>query len=104
MTFGRAPSAANRTVGWVVGVMVHEAGAEAPVRLYFAVARPDQARAEWAAVDLAVAAGRVATSPVGGVEPVQAVGPITATVAGRMALAAGAAKALGPRSPRRWLS
>ncbi len=94
-------SGVQAPAGWVIGVMV-EAG-EGPVRWYFAVGKPDQARAEWAAVDLAVQSARVATSPVDGVEPVQALAPLTLAAMTRLGLKPGAAKALGERWPRRWL-
>jgi hypothetical protein len=90
------------TAGWVIGVMVEEAG-EPAARHYFAVGKPDQQRAEWAAVDLAVQAGRVAVSPIGGIEPVQAIVALTAAAMARLGLAAGTATALGRRLPRRWL-
>jgi hypothetical protein len=88
--------------GWIIGIMVEPAGSPA-VRHFFAVAKPDRAQAEWAAVDLAVAEGGVSPSPVGGVEPVDAVGALSAATLKAMGLAAGEIRALGVRWPRRWL-
>jgi hypothetical protein len=89
--------------GWMIAVMVEAERGAAPVRQYYAVARPDRNRAEWAAVDLALTLGAVATSPSGGNEPVEAVAPLTAGTCTAMGLAAGQVRALGPRWPRRWL-
>ena len=90
--------------GWMIGVMVEaEAGAPA-VRQYYAVARPDRNRAEWAAVDQALILGAVATSPSGGNEPVEAVAPLQAATLKAMGLAPGQVRPLGPRWPRRWLA
>ena len=75
----------------------------APVRRYFAVGKTDRSRAEWAAVDAAVELGRVATSPVRGHEPVQALAEIQAPVGQANGLAAGQVKPLGARWPRRWI-
>lgn len=90
-------------VGWMVGVMVELERGAAPVRHYFAVGRPDRNRAEWAAVDSALALGQVATSPYRGAEPVETLAPLTADVARAMGLAEGQVKPLGPRWPRRWI-
>ena len=58
--------------GWLIGVLVEIAGEPAPLRHYFAVGHEDQAKSEWTAVDWAGRAGRVATSPLNGQEPVAA--------------------------------
>ena len=90
-------------VGWVVAVMLQLDEEPQPLRRYFAVARPDRSRAEWAAVDAAVALGRVAVSPIAGQEPVQAMAEIPARVGQAMGLGAGQIRALGARWPRRWI-
>jgi hypothetical protein len=87
----------------MIGVMVEPERGAAPVRQFFAVGRVDRNRAEWAAVDLALASGAVATSPSGGAEPVEAVAPLSAAVCKAMGLVEGQVRALGPRWPRRWL-
>lgn len=89
--------------GWMIAVMVEAERGAAAVRQYFAVAKPDRNRAEWAAVDLALSLGAVATSPSGGNEPVEAVAPLSAGTCKAMGLATGQVRALGPRWPRRWL-
>lgn len=89
-------------VGWLVAVVVDD-GEAGPERRYFAVGKPDQQRAEWAAVDEALTLGRVATSPVAGMEPVEAVAALPNSLARRMGLADGMVKPLGSRWPRRWL-
>ena len=87
----------------MIAVLVELPGEAAPARCFYAVAKPDQGRAEWAAVDRATALGPVATSPVRGVEPVQAIAPLGADTVRQMGLASGQAKALVTRLPRRWL-
>ena len=89
--------------GWMIGVMVELPDAALPVRHFYAVAKPDQARAEWAAVDCATALGRVATSPVGGEEPVKALSPLPAALLKSFGVADGTVKALGRKLPRRWM-
>jgi len=77
---------------------------EAPaVRHFYAVAKPDQGRAEWAAVDCATTIGMVSVSPVRGVEPVEAVAALNIHTLKQIGLAAGQVKAMGRRWPRRWL-
>ena len=88
----------------MVGVMVELADEPAPVRHFYAVGHEDRNRAEWAAVDEALKVGAVATSPVGGVEPVEAFAHLTPKVVKRMALREGAVRPLGPLWPRRWLA
>ncbi len=60
--------------GWLIGVMVELDDEPVALRHFFAVGHEDRARAEWKAVDQALLIGRVAVSPVGGLEPVHAVG------------------------------
>jgi len=91
------------TAGWVVAVMVAAEEEPTPLRRYFAVGRPDQQRAEWAAVDAATALGRVAASPVAGNEPVEAVAALPGSLMKRMGLADGAIRPLGEKLPRRWM-
>jgi hypothetical protein len=90
--------------GWLIGVMVELAGEPVALRHFFAVGYEDRAKAEWSAVDKALLIGRVATSPVGGLEPVHAVGELAAKTTRALALKAGEVRALGWRWPRRWLA
>jgi hypothetical protein len=89
--------------GWMIGVMLQLEDEPAPLLRYFAVGKPDQQRAEWAAVDAAVTLGSVATSPIRGQEPVKAIAPLSAMIARSNGLAPGQVRALGPRWPRRWI-
>jgi len=89
--------------GWMIGVMVELAGEPKALRHFFAVGADDRARAEWKAVDGALLIGRVATSPVGGLEPVHAVAAISPHTVGALALKSGEVRPLGRRWPRRWL-
>ena len=90
--------------GWLIGVLVELAGEPAPLLHYFAVGHADQAKSEWTAVDHAGRAGRVATSPIGGQEPVQAIRPLTPAKMKTLGLASEEVRELGWRHPRRWLS
>ena len=89
--------------GWLIGVLLEIAGEPAPLRHYFAVGHEDQAKSEWTAVDYAGRAGRVASSPVGGQEPVEAIRALTPARMKTMGLAQGQVRELGWRHPRRWL-
>lgn len=91
--------------GWVVAVLL-EAGADREQgRRYFAIGRADRAQAEWVAVDMALGLGlRVAASPAGGEEPVQALSPLSLVRMRTLGLAAGERRDLGDRRPRRWLT
>jgi hypothetical protein len=89
--------------GWMIAVMVQLEDEPAPLLRYFAVARPDQQRAEWAAVDAAVTLGVMAASPIRGQEPVKAVAPLSAMVVRANGLSPGQVRALGLRWPRRWI-
>ena len=90
--------------GWVIGVLVTEPGEPRPVRHYFAIGLPDQAQAEWRAVDAALRIGRVATSPQGGLEPVAAIRALPPVRMTGLGLRAGEVRPLGWRHPRRWLA
>jgi len=90
--------------GWLIGVMVEVAGEPLPVRYFFAVGHEDRSRAEWSAIDRALLIGRVATSPVGGLEPVHMVSALAATTTNAQALKTGEVRALGWRWPRRWIT
>jgi hypothetical protein len=89
--------------GWLIGVLVEIAGEPKPLRHYFAVGHEEQAKSEWTAIDCAGRAGRVASSPVGGQEPVQAIRPLTPAKMKLLGLAQGEIRELGWRHPRRWL-
>jgi len=88
----------------MVGVMVELADEPQPVRHFYAVGHEDRSRAEWAAVDQALALGPLATSPVGGVEPVEAFAQLSPRIVRRMGLTPGRVHPLGRLWPRRWLS
>lgn len=90
--------------GWLIGVLVQVAGEPAPLRHYYAVGHGDQGKSEWTAVDWAGRAGRIAASPIGGQEPVEAIRPLTAAKMKTLGLAAGEVRELGWRHPRRWLT
>jgi hypothetical protein len=90
------------TGGWLIGVMVEVAGGSAPVRHYWAIGHAEQAKAEWTALDDAARIGRVAASPVGGLEPVQAIVAYTPQTMQTLGLNPGELRALGWRWPRRW--
>ena len=87
----------------MIGVMVELAGEPKALRHFFAVGQDDRARAEWKAIDEAQQVGRVASSPVGGLEPVHAVSELSAKAIHAQALKPGEVRALGRRWPRRWL-
>lgn len=84
--------------------MVELADEPGPVRHFYAVGCEDRSRAEWAAIDAALTLGAVATSPVGGIEPVEAFAKLTPRVIKRMALREGRVQSLGRVWPRRWLA
>jgi hypothetical protein len=88
--------------GWLIGVLM-EGGEAGGLRRYYVVARDDRAEAEWAAVDAAMMVGPVASSPRGGVEPVQAEGELPATFLAANGVRPGAIRDLGDLRPRRWL-
>ncbi|MEO6340470.1 MAG: hypothetical protein ABIO39_10560 [Caulobacteraceae bacterium] len=90
--------------GWMIAVMVELTGEATPLRHFYAVAQADRARAEWAAVDSAMTIGVVAMSPVRGMEPVDAVGPLSARAISALGLGPGQVRAFGQKQPRRWLA
>jgi hypothetical protein len=90
--------------GWMIGVMVQLAGEPAPLRHFFAVGHEERAKAEWRAVDQALLIGRVAESPVGGLEPVHAISELTPKTIKALALKAGEVRSLGWRWPRKWIT
>jgi hypothetical protein len=90
--------------GWLISVLVELAGEPGPLRHYYAVGHEDQAKSEWTAVDWAGRAGRVASSPVGGQEPVEAIRPLAPAKMKILGLAQGEVRELGWRHPRRWLT
>ena len=90
--------------GWMIGVMVELPGEPAALRHFFAVGYEDRAKAEWKAIDQALTIGRVAASPVAGLEPVHAVSELSAQTAARLALKAGEVRSLGWRWPRKWVT
>ncbi len=87
----------------MIAVLVEIEGEPGPARHFYAVAKPDQGRAEWAAVDCATTLGMVATSPVRGIEPVEAVAPLSIHTLRQIGLPPGQSKPMGRRWPRRWL-
>jgi hypothetical protein len=90
--------------GWLIGVMVEVAGEKAPLRHFFAVGHGDQAKAEWKAIDQALLVGKVATSPVAGLEPVHAVAALSPHTIRSLALKPAEVRSLGWRWPRKWLA
>ena len=89
--------------GWLIGVMVETEGEAQARRHFFAVGHDDRAKAEWSAIDRAMLSGRVATSPVGGLEPVHTLLELSPRTIGVQALRAGEVRALGWRWPRPWV-
>jgi hypothetical protein len=87
--------------GWVIAVLTEPPGD--PRRLFFAVGFPDQGQAEWKAVDAAAAEAPLAAGPRAGVEPVQALSPLTDAAMRRRGLLAGEVRLLGEAWPRNWL-
>ena len=90
--------------GWLIGVLVESPGEPAPLRHYFAVGHEDQGKSEWTAVDWAGRSGRIATSPFGGQEPVEAIRALTPAKMKSLGLVQGQVRELGWRHPRRWLT
>lgn len=88
--------------GWLVGVMVELAEEPWPVRHFFAVGVEDRAQAEWKAIDGAQRIGNVAMSPVGGLEPVHAIGELSARTISAQGLRPGEIRPLGRQAPRLW--
>lgn len=94
----------QRVGGWLIGVMVQAPGEPQPLRHYYAVGQPEQAKAEWTAVDAALQVGAVSPSPVGGLEPVAAIREIPPPRMAALGLRPGEVRPLGWKHPRRWLS
>jgi hypothetical protein len=88
----------------MIGVMVELPGETAPLRHFFAVGHMDRAKAEWTAVDKAMLVGRVASSPVGGLEPVHMVAELSPQTVKVLALKPGEVRPLGWKWPRRWIA
>lgn len=89
--------------GWLIGVMVELDDEPVAQRHFFAVGHEDGAKAEWTAIDQALLIGQVAMSPVSGLEPVQAIGELSAKTVALQGLKPGEVRALGRRPPRRWM-
>lgn len=90
--------------GWLIGVLVELPGEPKALRHYFAVGHEDQGKSEWTAVDRAGRAGRVASSPTGGQEPVEAIRALSLAKMKTLGLAPGEVRELGWRHPRRWMT
>jgi uncharacterized membrane protein len=90
--------------GWLIGVMVELTDEPVALRHFFAVGHDEQAKAEWRAIDSALLIGKVAASPVRGLEPVHAVSELSATTVKALALKPAEVRSLGWRWPRRWIS
>ena len=89
--------------GWMIGVLVEAADEPSPTRRYFAVAEADRSKAEWTAIDSAMLGGAIASSPVNGVEPVQALAELSAYTLRSRGMTAGEVRPLGARWPRTWM-
>ena len=84
--------------------MVEVVGEPAPLRHYFAVGEDERAKAEWTAVDHALGLGSVCASPVGHLEPVEALKHLTPARMKTLGLSIGQVRPLGSNLPRKWLS
>lgn len=84
--------------------MIEVAGEPAPLRHYFAIGEEERAKAEWTAVDHALVVGAVCSSPVGHLEPVEALKHLTPARMKTLGLSAGQVRPLGSNLPRKWLS
>ena len=91
-------------VGWLIGVLVRVEGAAEPLRHFYAVGHEDRAQAEWAAADLAIQVGDIASSPFRGAEPVETLRQLSRTSFDWSGLGRREVRALGVKWPRRWLS
>ncbi len=89
--------------GWLIGVLIKLSGQIDPVRHVYAVGLQDRARAEWAALDHAITVGEVASSPFGGMEPVEAMLQLPPSTIDWSGLNQGEVRALGVKWSRRWL-
>jgi hypothetical protein len=90
--------------GWLIGVMVELADEPAALRHFFAVGHADQAKAEWTAIDSALLIGKVAASPVRGLEPVHMISELSPKTIKQLGLKPSEVRSLGWRWPRKWTS
>ena len=90
--------------GWLIGVMVELADEPAALRHFFAVGHADQAKAEWTAIDSALQIGKVAASPVRGLEPVHMISELSPRTIKQLGLKPSEVRSLGWRWPRKWTS
>jgi hypothetical protein len=90
--------------GWLIGVMVELVDEPAALRHFFAVGHQDQAKAEWTAIDSALLIGKVATSPVRGLEPVHMISELSPKTIKQLGLKPSEVRSLGWRWPRKWTS
>ena len=90
--------------GWLIGVMVELADEPAALRHFFAVGHADQAKAEWTAIDSALLIGKVAASPVRGLEPVHMISELSPRTIKQLGLKPSEVRSLGWRWPRKWTS
>ena len=88
----------------MIGVMVEVPDEPVALRHFFAVGFEDQAKAEWRAVDSALLIGKVASSPVGGLEPVHMVSELSPRTIKQLGLKPSEVRSLGWRWPRKWTS
>jgi uncharacterized membrane protein len=100
----QAPAAAGKPTGWMIGVMVELPGEAVPIQHFFAVGHEDRAHSEWKAVDQALLIGRIASSPVRGLEPVHCISALPAQTLQFFALKPGEVRPLGAKLSRRWAS
>jgi hypothetical protein len=84
-------------MGWPIAVMVELDDESVALRHFFPVGHDDRAKAEWKAIDQALLIGQVAVSPVGGLEPVHAVGELAPKTIAVQALKPGEVRSLGRR-------
>ena len=90
--------------GWLIGVMVELPGEPVALRHFFAVGHEDRAKAEWRAIDRALLIGRVASSPVRGLEPVHAVSELSPKSIKALGLKPSEVRSLGWKWPRKWVT
>jgi hypothetical protein len=88
--------------GWLIGVMVELADEPLALRHFFAVGHGDQAKAEWTAIDSALLIGKVAASPVRGLEPVHMISELSQKTIKQLGLKPSEVRSLGWRWPRKW--
>ena len=88
--------------GWLIGVMVELVGEPLALRHFFAVGHDDRAKAEWTAIDSALLIGRVAASPIRGLEPVHMISELSPRTIKQLGLKPSEVRSLGWRWPRKW--